>query len=282
MPHTYTKKQLLQLCRLYKWNHYSNLNKADLLEFVQHKLHTYTSAAVKIQRYFRTFISRLRKYTLINNDDFITLEPLTPPCIFHLRNIKTGHIYQFNPKSLLVYILKSGKFVNPFTRLPISDLNLRRLRTCFLQKCKDALTFEVHNNVYIINQHSDLIRIKHVLARAREQEREQAATVQLLRNNCLQLLEMIVECLCAMSPLDIESIRSDLSLITEVYFMRFVEDLENMALINRPECQIFMQTVIFNFCEFSERSPSEFLCSMVSNVCQLFLNQYNLMFDSTD
>lgn len=77
------------------------------------------AATTRIQRWFR-------RWRFVNSMDPCTLEPVSAGTAFHIVQ-EDGKRYKFEPVSLADYFLCSGKFENPFTKSPLSDVELRRL-----------------------------------------------------------------------------------------------------------------------------------------------------------
>jgi len=75
-------------------------------------------AAKSIQKNFR-------KYFYKNAIDSITLENVTFPCFIY--RVKTGKIFFYDYSSIIKYIMKSGKVIDPNTRNEYTDIELIRL-----------------------------------------------------------------------------------------------------------------------------------------------------------
>jgi hypothetical protein len=114
---------------------YSKLNK-DQLIYQCNKLN-----AVKcIQRCFRNYFYR-------NAVDNITLESVKYPCFIY--RVKTGKIFFYEYNSIIKYIMKSGKVIDPNTRNAYTDLELLRLDTEAKIHCPDSnfkSTLKIKNN----------------------------------------------------------------------------------------------------------------------------------------
>jgi hypothetical protein len=116
------KCDLVALCRERGWRGYSRFDKKGLLSFVRVCAFGRTLQATKLQRWVRG----LQAQRSVNDSDFSTLEPFTgPEPLFRLA--ENGHLYVFRARSLLMSILVSGKFENPYTRSPLTAAAVERL-----------------------------------------------------------------------------------------------------------------------------------------------------------
>jgi hypothetical protein len=75
-------------------------------------------AVESIQRTFRNHFYR-------NAVDSITLEDVKFPCFIY--RVKTGQLFFYDYSSIIKYIMKSGKVIDPNTRNEYTDLELLRL-----------------------------------------------------------------------------------------------------------------------------------------------------------
>jgi hypothetical protein len=73
----------------------------------------------------RLIIYNFRKHFYKNATDSITLEPVTFPCFIY--RVKTGKVFFYEYESIIKYIMKSGKVVDPNTRNVYTDSELSRL-----------------------------------------------------------------------------------------------------------------------------------------------------------
>lgn len=72
---SWTKKQLLQLCRRRCWRGYSKLRKTDLVHFITVHDFTERRAARVICDAVQKWLLKIRSYEIVNETDFCTLEP---------------------------------------------------------------------------------------------------------------------------------------------------------------------------------------------------------------
>jgi len=107
-------KILKGLCKRIAGIHgYSQMTKTKLVEEYNKFLAT------------RIIICNFRKHFYKNATDSITLEPVTFPCFIY--RVKTGKIFFYEYESIIKYIMKSGKVVDPNTRNVYTDSELGRL-----------------------------------------------------------------------------------------------------------------------------------------------------------
>jgi hypothetical protein len=107
-------KVLKGLCKRIAGIHgYSQMTKPKLVEEYNKFLAT------------RIIIFNFRKHFYKNATDSITLEPVTFPCFIY--RVKTGKLFFYEYESIIKYIMKSGKVVDPNTRNVYTDAELTRL-----------------------------------------------------------------------------------------------------------------------------------------------------------
>jgi hypothetical protein len=73
----------------------------------------------------KQILVNFRKHLYRNAVDSITLEPVEFPCFIY--RVKTGKVFFYEYDSIIKYIMKSGKTVDPNTRNVYTDLELLRL-----------------------------------------------------------------------------------------------------------------------------------------------------------
>jgi hypothetical protein len=136
-----------------------------------HQYQKYLPSIIQIQRWWRKINCPL---TYVNDSDFISMEPITTKiyCLIE----ETGHAYQFNPLVLANYFLKEGNFVNPYTRKPLNEIELRRL---------DKMVKEYVPN--FVSLHEEYKRI----AKQRLDDREHLRVCQLLHQDCLEVVDRV-------------------------------------------------------------------------------------------
>jgi len=98
-----------------KVQNYSKMKKRQLVESFNKLL------AVKM------IIKNFRKHFYKNAIDNITLEPVTFPCFIY--RVKCGKLFFYDYSSIIRYIMKTGKVVDPNTRNIYTDAELTRLDT---------------------------------------------------------------------------------------------------------------------------------------------------------
>ena len=103
---------LKQLCKLKKIK-YNLLKKSELI----HKYNE-LDACKKIQRIFRTYFYK-------NAVDAITMENVSFPCFIY--RVKNGKCFFYDYNSIIKYIMKTGKVIDPNTRIEYTDEELIKL-----------------------------------------------------------------------------------------------------------------------------------------------------------
>ena len=109
----YKNLSVVILKKLCKCKYSSKMKKNELYEEYNKVL------AVKIIQ------QRFRKYFYSNAVDSITLENVSYPCFIY--RVKTGKIFFYDYNSIIKYIMKSGKVIDPNTRNTYTDTELTRL-----------------------------------------------------------------------------------------------------------------------------------------------------------
>jgi len=104
---------LKRLCRRKKVTNCSKMKKQQLIDAFNRVV-----AVESIQRTFRNHFYR-------NAVDSITLEDVKFPCFIY--RVKTGQLFFYDYSSIIKYIMKSGKVIDPNTRNEYTDLELLRL-----------------------------------------------------------------------------------------------------------------------------------------------------------
>jgi len=104
---------LKRLCKKNLISNYSKMKKEQLF-FEYNKI-----LSIKIiQKHFREYFYK-------NAIDSITLEKVEYPCFIY--RVKTGKIFFYDYSSIIKYIMKSGKVIDPNTRNEYTDVELTRL-----------------------------------------------------------------------------------------------------------------------------------------------------------
>ena len=106
-------KLLKRLCRNAGIHGYSKMTKKSLFDEYNKFLAT------------KRIVINYRKHLYKNAVDSITLEPVEYPCFIY--RVKTGKVFFYEYDSIIKYIMKSGKTIDPNTRNVYTDLELIRL-----------------------------------------------------------------------------------------------------------------------------------------------------------
>ena len=97
-------------------------------------------AAKTIQRYFR-------RWLYFDATDPITLDPVSHPCFIFCTSFGKRHFYGI--RSLVEYIISSGKTVDPMTREQYNDKQLKRLdqlAKCYCPETRYRSTLKIKND----------------------------------------------------------------------------------------------------------------------------------------
>lgn len=107
------RNDLLTLCKCFNIKGVSSQCKEHILMKLNNSI-----AALKIQRFYRNIHM---KYKYINFTDPITLDPIR---MIHNNyvfiKLKNMNVARYDPVSLYKYLMISGKFVDPLTKVPLS------------------------------------------------------------------------------------------------------------------------------------------------------------------
>jgi hypothetical protein len=106
---------LKRLCKLKGISKCSGLKKSELFDEYNKRL-----GVIKIQKSFRNHFYK-------NAVDSITLDSVSYPCFIY--RVKCGKIFFYDYSSIIKYIMKSGKVIDPNTRNEYTDTELQRLDT---------------------------------------------------------------------------------------------------------------------------------------------------------
>lgn len=189
-----TKEKLVLMCRNNGWKRYSSLTKPELVRFVFAHLNRYHMAARTIQRYYTSNKLNFRRYSIVNDNDFLTLELLDCKHLFFIRNHDQHQVFQFNPRSLLEFFLTTGNFINPFTRENITDNDLIRLHRWYISLHEaPALTYRVGSSVYTMTQQTNILSVKRSVSINRREETQRGQTIMRLNSQCDEIINSIVE-----------------------------------------------------------------------------------------
>jgi hypothetical protein len=125
---------LKMLCKRAGIKNYSKLKKQELFDMYN----VYLASKV-IRKFYRMYFYK-------EAVDHITLEPVGYPCFVY--RTKSGKHYFYNYDSIIKYIMKTGKCVDPMTREPYTDNDLVRLDAQAKQhKFHYRSTFKIKKNL---------------------------------------------------------------------------------------------------------------------------------------
>lgn len=233
-----TKKELINLCKTLKWRGYSKYNKEDLLKFIERKNQEMNRAARAIQRWFRKILEQ----EVVNNEDFVTLEAFGKTEItFNLReNLK---VYRFNPRNLLKAMLMSGIFENPYTRTPLSPLELGRLHRCFLQSKAEDLSYTIDGVCFLVDRNTDFSAIKHPLRQYNLYVHERQRILEVSSNQVNDTNSVVMDIMTDGVVPDPETVMSIILYVCDYHFPILEQEMFNVALINYDTAQALLRVV---------------------------------------
>lgn len=151
---------------------YLKLNKENYILSEKTKcIHRQIQSAIKIQRFWRKFY-----IPYVNDIDFLTLEKIKVSPFRLIEN--NNHAYRFHPSHLAQYFMKEGKFINPYTRRELNEVELKRLDKT-LRNCDEKFVsfYQEHERIKLM----------------RAQEREHINTCALLHAESLKIFTELVD-----------------------------------------------------------------------------------------
>lgn len=220
-----TKRELTLYCRKAKWKRYSHLNKAELVAFIMKKLQEHKP--------------RAPAYRIMNDADFLTLEPIQSARIFKLRDPETRTEFQFHPKHLLQSILATGKGENPYTRKPLTALELEQLKREYLALNESPpLTFTLEGRDFPITANINLFNLTTELARQKDEERQLDELGARLELECTQVIEVMRE-IIQNTPPDHDIMRQIMMYLLNHHFPQLLDSFRPWAHMRREAAKTF-------------------------------------------
>jgi len=168
-----TKHELKTICRKNKWRNYSRFNKDRLIRYVILRSNMNKRKIKLIQRWWR-------KINILANDtDVFTLLPFTASNhIFKLR--EGGVTYQFDCRTLILYMFDSGRFWNPYTRKLLPPFQLQALSKFYFSKYPNDDPIIFNHGLEVLQPSSNLQYVSHVVAREKEQLKAEEESISFL------------------------------------------------------------------------------------------------------
>lgn len=226
-----TKEKLVVMCRANGWKRYSGLTKPELVRFVFAHLNRYHLAARTIQRYYTHNKLNFRRYAIVNDSDFLTLEPLDCKHVFFIRNHDKQQVFQFNPRSLLEFFLTTGNFINPFTRENITDNDLIRLHRWYISLHEaPPLTYQIGPTVYTLTQKTNILIVKRSVNIDRREQTQRGQTIMRLNSQCHEIMNSIVE-LALFTTTDGDVASQIIVTIFSFWLPNYLENCYNLMLL---------------------------------------------------
>ena len=133
-----TKNQAIYIIKCNGIKGYSKLNKKDLVRLIN----VHYAAKFCIRKYM---INRNKSKEYVNDIDPLTLNNIKPPC-FEIE-ITKNKIYRYNMISFYSYIVKTGKFSDPYTDTEFTDEHLKIMdKQLFNAGYMKTSLFSIKNN----------------------------------------------------------------------------------------------------------------------------------------
>ena len=278
---TFTKIQLIKICRQSRWRLYSHLNKQELIQFVKGRHAREEDAARCIQTWFRKYRDVLKQYTIINDIDFVTLEKIDSRIKFTIKNHATKQIFVFNPHHLMRYILDTGQFINPFNRDEIKNQDLLRLHDCYIRLNEKRLTYEIYQRRYYMDHDTNIIAVKHALSRSRHEERERERLELHLQGNCQNIVEHIVGIIIDIPSPDVEVITQVMNYIIHYHFAQFLENFHHLLRVSAVTAKrVLRESISQIVCVADNIDQSTFARQIANSVSTVFITYYNQIIEN--
>ena len=186
-------------------------------------------AVMLLQKWWR-IQRKLRNEIHVSNDtDFVTLEPITVKPFYLIED--TRHVYQFHPMNLAQYFIKEGNFVNPYTRKPLNQIELRRL---------DRMVDFYDSNFVSLYEEQKRITIQ------RSQEREHIRVWQLLHQECAQMMYNAVRIIKRARP---NTSEQTMFQIEHGILPKFFDTFRQLFLFDHSFACESIQSIIKGLCE---------------------------------
>lgn len=282
MDRSLHKSHLVRVCQQFNWKKYSRLNKADLKRFVNKRY----KAVSTIQRWVRELLSRFKKYTAVNHDDFITLDKIQSPVVFDIKDHGKMQVFLFHPRNLLEYMLRSGQFTNPFTRQPVSDYDLKRLLMSYSKFTEetntDPLTTTIGIYEHQLTKYTDILNMKTIITRQRADEHQLSELDRYIRERCSDIVEIILDIVMNLPYEDTEAIgdviKEAVRYIHYHLFARFIESFRHMHILDNRRAKLYLKNILENLqiriIACARASTKRLLCS----VMKLFASYYDQIY----
>jgi len=236
-----TKQQLVSFCKQQGWPGYSNKRKDVLIHWIQTKQIRLDRAARMIQRWFREVVT---KVVMINDDDFYTLEPFTAvEILFHFREADSRSMYRFRPKSLILYMLTTGVFENPYTRSVFTVVDLQDLQRAYSASINtsdtrtlpptDQIHFQLNNTSVLFATTIELSTFQPIIAIERRVVRETQELVDFISLDATNAHEAIIELVVNAVTEDLNTIVFALVHICDYHFPRIEQTMVHLLTLDQ-------------------------------------------------
>jgi hypothetical protein len=276
-----TKSKLTQMCRKHRWNGYSKYHKADLLNFIMTRVTHEEQAAEKIQKWFR------RRWLLkprhaVNEQDIFTLEnfPEDAPT-FDMWEMGSNKIYRFHCRTLIDYFFSSGKFLNPFTRKPVSARNLRKLQRVYFEYFPEdtTLTFQLEGSQHLFTPWTNITRIRKQMKIERSRERSQDQLRGMLQSQCIDVINTIFNLILDLPSRQSEIVSQVLLYNVEYHLPAFFTSFFDLMDLDRDSAKEFLRYVLDTVsAEVLNVSADSLKVHLGWGVCKIILAKYNGLF----
>jgi hypothetical protein len=186
-------------------------------------------AVIVLQNWWRSQRKMRSEIHVSNDTDFVTLESITVKPFYLIED--TGHIYQFHPMNLAQYFMKEGNFVNPYTRKPLNQVELRRL---------DRMVDFYDATFVSLYEEQKRITIQ------RSQEREHIRVCQLLHQECTQMMLTAVRIIKRARP---NTSEQTMFQIEHVIMPKFFDTFRQLFLFDQSFACESIKSIIKGLCD---------------------------------
>jgi len=221
-----TKKDLGVICRKRHWTGFSKYSKSELVDFVCNHYKLEITASIVIQRWWKLISNRRSLCTQVNIDDVFTCEPLTECENFTIFDYNSSTKHVFNPCTLLDYVVSTGKLMNPYTRKILSHGNLQRLYIHYMNHPSGIrITYTIRNQPYKLDKPAFkyLFQLLTIIKRHKEEEQQVAEHLQMVEEECKQIITRMIQLVTELPACDPETIASVIRISMMYYIPEFIQ-----------------------------------------------------------
>ncbi len=276
------KQRLVSICRKKRWRGYSRFKKEDLVTFVCCKFGIQNQAARLIQCWYAKRHQAATPYVVVNDTDFISLEKIDCIVIFRLRNHVTKQEFHFDPRNLLRFVLETGKFINPFTREPISDNDLTRLLACYLSMHEETvMTVRLGPTTLAITADTNLVNLKAFIIKRRREETEREQDVIHFDTQLVEISQIMLTMILCVPSAEVEIVTQVLDVVLNYHLPNYVFTCDYLRQLNENAARLRMSSFIGQLLVVSrDGCHSTLIRSIADSVAKIFRTHYYQLFGS--